>query len=171
MTDTLDAGAIERVDRHMGARIRHRRRELGISQARLAEALGVSFQQVQKYEIGANRVSASTLWRISQILDVSPGYWFDGLPANDAEVVRYDQAAQLLLTDDGQELARAYAAIGARSARLALISVARELAGDRRDRRDRRAAGVVAPASAAASEESAGAPGLARHQMRDAPPA
>jgi transcriptional regulator with XRE-family HTH domain len=135
VTDTLDAGAIERVDRHMGARIRHRRRELGISQAKLAAMLGVSFQQVQKYEIGANRVSASTLWRISQMLGVEPGYWFDGLPVDDGEAVRYDLAAQLLLTEDGQTLARAYAGIGARSARLALIAIAQELGGQSRDRR------------------------------------
>lgn len=163
MTDTLDIDAAERIDRHMGARIRHRRREVGISQAKLAETLGLSFQQVQKYEIGANRVSASTLWRISQMLGVAPSYWFDGLPADDGEAVRYDQAAELLLTDDGQDLARAYAGIPTRSARLALISIARELAGQRRDRA---AADAADPAGREAPGEPAGAPGPDRDRAR-----
>jgi len=128
VTDILDEDVTLRVDCHVGALIRHRRRELGISQTQLGDTLGVSFQQVQKYEVGANRVSASTLWRISRALDVTPGYWFDGLPGDDAEAVRYDLAAQLLLTDDGQNLARAYTEIDSRSARLALVAIARELA-------------------------------------------
>lgn len=132
MTSEIEGLPPEKIDEHVGARIRHRRREVGISQSTLGEALGVSFQQIQKYETGANRVSASVLWRISQVLGVELSYLFDGLPANEGEVVRYDQAAQLLLTDDGQDLARAYAAIHSRSARLALIRIAQELAGQNR---------------------------------------
>lgn len=128
MTDRPDGRDIDGIDRHLGARIRDRRRAIGISQSKLAEALGLSFQQIQKYEIGANRVSAAVLWRISQVLAVAPGYWFDALPTSEAEAARHDQAAALLFTDDGQALARAYAAIGARSARLALIGIAEALA-------------------------------------------
>jgi transcriptional regulator with XRE-family HTH domain len=168
VTDTLEEGAAERIDRHVGARIRRRRREAGVSQAKLAETLGVSFQQVQKYEIGANRVSASTLWRISQVLGVEPGYWYDGLPADDSEAVRYDQAAVLLLTDEGQDLARAYAAIGPRSARLALIAIARELAGNDRDYCVISAAD---PAGREAATRAANSPRSAAHPARDAPPA
>ncbi len=67
------------VDRHVGARTRSLRLQRGVSQSELASVLGVSFQQVQKYETGANRVSASKLYSIAQALMVRPGYFFDGL--------------------------------------------------------------------------------------------
>jgi len=129
MTDKLEDDAGDRVTRHVGARIRRRRREIGVSQSRLAGILGLSFQQVQKYESGANRVSSPLLWRISQVLGTSTDYWFDGLPTGPADRLRYDQTTQLLLTEDGQDLAQAFARIPRRSARLALIALAQELAG------------------------------------------
>lgn len=130
MTNKLeDDVAEDRVTRHVGARIRRRRREIGVSQSKLAETIGVSFQQVQKYESGANRVSATLLWRISQMLGTSTDYWFDGLPTGPADTLRYDETAQLLLTKDGQALAQAYARIPRRAARLALNALAQELAG------------------------------------------
>ena len=67
------------IDRHVGKRIRLRRTLLGLSQEQLGDELNVTFQQVQKYERGANRVSASRLWDISQILDVQIGYFFDDM--------------------------------------------------------------------------------------------
>ena len=67
------------VDRHVGLRIRIRRKEVGVSQERLAEALGITFQQVQKYERGANRVSASKLWEIARALNTGVGYFYEGL--------------------------------------------------------------------------------------------
>ncbi|HMO43605.1 MAG TPA: helix-turn-helix transcriptional regulator, partial [Phenylobacterium sp.] len=67
MTNEFDADrAPNPVDRHVGLRIRLRRKELGVSQEKLAEAIGLTFQQVQKYERGANRVSASKLWEIAR---------------------------------------------------------------------------------------------------------
>lgn len=69
------------VDLHVGRRIREQRKALGISQGRLAEALGLTFQQVQKYERGANRVSASKLWDIARTLDVEVSHFFDGADA------------------------------------------------------------------------------------------
>ncbi len=68
-----------RVDQHVGERIRKRRTLLGYTQEQLAEALGISYQQVQKYETGANRVSAGRLFQIAQRLDVSVAFFFDGL--------------------------------------------------------------------------------------------
>jgi len=65
---------------HVGSRIRLRRRQLALSQSALAESLGLTFQQVQKYERGANRVSASMLFKTAQKLDVQIAYFFDGLP-------------------------------------------------------------------------------------------
>src|SRR3978361_602116 len=67
------------VDRHVGLRIRMRRKELGISQERLAESIGLTFQQVQKYERAANRVSASKLWEMSRALSTNISYFYEGL--------------------------------------------------------------------------------------------
>jgi len=70
---------IKCVDRHIGSRIRLRRKVLNISQYSLSYDLGISFQQLQKYESGENRVSASRLYEISKILKTSPHFFFDGL--------------------------------------------------------------------------------------------
>lgn len=67
------------IDLHVGQRVRLRRTLLGMSQEQLGAELNITFQQVQKYERGTNRVSASRLWDISQILDVSIGYFFDDM--------------------------------------------------------------------------------------------
>ncbi|TDT77120.1 transcriptional regulator with XRE-family HTH domain [Litoreibacter halocynthiae] len=67
------------VDIHVGKRLRHRRWMLGMTQGELANALGIRFQQIQKYESGANRVSASRLWDIAQVLEVPIAYFFQGL--------------------------------------------------------------------------------------------
>lgn len=70
----------QKVDRHVGQRVRHRRMLLGISQTKLANALDVSFQQVQKYEKGSNPISASKLLAISQLLERPVGYFFEDAP-------------------------------------------------------------------------------------------
>ena len=70
------------VDMHVGKRVRLRRTLLGMSQEQLGTELNITFQQVQKYERGANRISASRLWDISQILDVSINYFFDDMTEN-----------------------------------------------------------------------------------------
>ena len=70
------------VDVHVGARVRVRRTLLGMNQTKLGDAIGVTSQQVQKYENGANRISASRLFDLSQILDVSIEYFFDDMPAD-----------------------------------------------------------------------------------------
>ncbi len=68
------------IDMHVGARIRLRRTLMGMSQERLGEALGLTFQQVQKYERGVNRVGASRLFDLSRVLDVSISFFFDDMP-------------------------------------------------------------------------------------------
>jgi transcriptional regulator with XRE-family HTH domain len=73
------------VDLHVGARVRMRRKFLGVSQEKLADALGLTFQQVQKYERGTNRISASKLFEISRFLEAPVAYFFDGLPGAGAE--------------------------------------------------------------------------------------
>ncbi len=69
------------IDRHVGSRVRMRRVILGMSQEKLGEALGLTFQQVQKYEKGANRIGASRLQQISRTLDVPPAFFFEGAPS------------------------------------------------------------------------------------------
>ncbi len=69
------------VDVYVGARVRLRRTLLGMSQEKLGEAIGLTFQQVQKYERGANRIGSSRLYDISRVLDVSIGFFFDDMPA------------------------------------------------------------------------------------------
>ena len=69
------------IDRHVGSRVRMRRILLGMSQEKLGEALGLTFQQVQKYEKGTNRIGASRLQQISTTLNVPPAFFFDGAPS------------------------------------------------------------------------------------------
>jgi transcriptional regulator with XRE-family HTH domain len=67
------------IDLHLAKRLRRRRLMLGLTQQQLAVAIGVRFQQIQKYECGANRLSASRLWQLTQALNVPVSYFFDGL--------------------------------------------------------------------------------------------
>jgi len=76
------------VDAHVGARVRQRRGEIGLSQERLAQSLGIAFQQVQKYERGVNRISASRLFQIARALDVPVDYFFEGLDSERAILAR-----------------------------------------------------------------------------------
>jgi transcriptional regulator with XRE-family HTH domain len=84
------------VDEHVGGRVRFRRTLLGVTQQQLAEALGVTFQQVQKYEKGANRIGSSRLYDLSTILDVPVGYFFDEMP----ETVKERSPARMLQARD-----------------------------------------------------------------------
>lgn len=84
MTRTASVGSIHPVDLHVGRRVRDLRKTLGVSQGRLADALGLTFQQVQKYERGTNRISASKLWDIARALKVDVAYFFHGLPDPEA---------------------------------------------------------------------------------------
>ena len=75
----------KRIDQHIGERIRLRRTELGLTQEQLADALNVSYQQIQKYETGANRISASRIFEMARKLGVDMTYFFDGLPVDRGE--------------------------------------------------------------------------------------
>jgi len=78
---TTENGGGGRVDHHVGERIRLRRTELGLTQEDLARQLGISYQQVQKYETGANRISAGRLYEIAGQLGIGVAYFFDGFEA------------------------------------------------------------------------------------------
>ncbi|MEM1343108.1 MAG: helix-turn-helix transcriptional regulator [Pseudomonadota bacterium] len=99
------------VDIHVGQRVRQRRWVIGMTQQQLANAVGIKFQQIQKYETGANRVSASRLWDIAETLDVPVSFFFEGLD-NEAQPEDARQARGDVLTDkEAMDLVRAYYAI------------------------------------------------------------
>lgn len=98
------------VDSHVGQKIRQRRWMVGMTQQQLAEAVGIKFQQIQKYETGMNRVSASRLWDISRALDVSASFFFEGLTDGSDASSAEDEIMQQKETLD---LLRSYYAIPA----------------------------------------------------------
>jgi len=108
-------------DRYVGARVRDRRRMLGLTQHQLAELIGLSYQQVNKYERGLNRVSSGRLYQIAQALDTDVGYFFEGMGMDDA--LGPTQQQRLLM-----KLVRDFMAIPLRSHQQGIISLARALA-------------------------------------------
>jgi transcriptional regulator with XRE-family HTH domain len=85
-------------DKHVGRRIRERRVVLGLNQTKLADGLGISFQQIQKYEKGFDRMGAGMLYGCAQLLDVPPEYFFEGLEGSDSgtpDVTKSDEALKL----------------------------------------------------------------------------
>ena len=100
------------VDEHVGKRLRQRRWLVGMTQQQLAEHVGIKFQQIQKYETGANRVSASRLWDIASTLDVSINFFFDGLQAEKGVKIQSDAMPSDLMGDkEALDLVRSYYAI------------------------------------------------------------
>ncbi len=92
------------VDVHVGSRVRLRRTLLGMNQTQLGSALGVTFQQLQKNEAGVNRIGASRLWQLSQVLDVPVSYFFEGLD----EGAKAWSSDDMLVKRETLELVRAY---------------------------------------------------------------
>ena len=101
------------VDVHVGKRIRHRRWMSGTTQQQLAERVGIKFQQIQKYETGMNRVSASRLWDIAAVLDVPVSFFFEGMENGSAPGTGSgaDMPADILTDKEALELLRSYYAI------------------------------------------------------------
>lgn len=129
------------IDRHVGSRVRMRRVLLGMSQEKLGEALSLTFQQVQKYEKGTNRIGASRLQQISKTLNVPPAYFFDGAPSfeDGAETNPLHSAAaeagsayvvDFLSTTEGLHLNRAFARIADPKVRKKIVDLVSVLAGD-----------------------------------------
>lgn len=97
------------VDVHVGKRIRHRRWMIGMTQQQLAEKVGIKFQQIQKYETGMNRVSASRLWDIAQAVDVPVSFFFEGI--DDSAVPHAAVEGDILADKEALQLVRAYYAM------------------------------------------------------------
>jgi transcriptional regulator with XRE-family HTH domain len=123
------------VDAHVGSRVRLRRMLLGMSQERLGESMGLTFQQVQKYEKGVNRIGASRLFQISKILDVPVQFFFEeapyagdgsrapGLAESDSETF----ILEFLNSREGLELNRAFVKIGDAKVRKSVVDLVRAL--------------------------------------------
>jgi transcriptional regulator with XRE-family HTH domain len=122
------------VDTHVGSRVRLRRMLLGMSQERLGESMGLTFQQVQKYEKGVNRIGASRLFQISKILDVPIQFFFeeapytgDGAARGMAEPDSEAFILEFLNSREGLELNRAFVKIGDAKVRKSVVDLVRAL--------------------------------------------
>ncbi|MEA2894786.1 MAG: hypothetical protein QOJ84_401 [Bradyrhizobium sp.] len=126
------------VDRHVGSRVRMRRIMLGMSQEKLGEGLGLTFQQIQKYEKGTNRIGASRIQHISEILQIPVSFLFEGSPGSSAGTDSFGEApsptyvADFLATAEGLALIRAFTRIPNIKLRRAIVDMV-ELIGDRED--------------------------------------
>ncbi len=126
------------IDVHVGGRIRLRRMMSGLSQERLGEQMGLTFQQIQKYEKGANRVGASRLFQLAQVLKVPVSYFFDDLesdhdnlqPAGFAEPNSQDFVLEFLNSREGLELNRAFVKIQNPQVRRRILDLIKSLSED-----------------------------------------
>jgi transcriptional regulator with XRE-family HTH domain len=124
------------IDRHVGSRVRMRRLMVGLSQEKLGEALGITFQQIQKYEKGTNRISASRMHQIGRVLGVPVEFFYEGAPqltgseapAGFAEPETAAYSADLLATSESVQLARAFHRIKDARARRRLVDLAEAMA-------------------------------------------
>lgn len=137
----LPPGVSNPVDIHVGQRLRLRRTLLGMSQEKLGDAVGLTFQQIQKYERGANRIGASRLYMFSRILDVPVAYFFEELPS---QIRTHEGQMQIGLSDLPQdtlerdpmarretlELVRAYYAVSNPKVRRRIVDLVRSLSGE-----------------------------------------
>ena len=127
-----DERAANAIDKKVGQRVRSRRLEIGMSQEKLAEMLGVTFQQVQKYEKGVNRIAVSRLFDIANALEMTPGRFFEGLSPAAAGVAepRTEYVADALATPEGAQLMGLFATIKSQKVRRRVVDLVRTLAED-----------------------------------------
>ncbi|MEN3792468.1 helix-turn-helix transcriptional regulator [Fulvimarina sp. MAC3] len=124
------------IDTHVGSRVRLRRTMLSLSQEKLGEALGITFQQVQKYEKGTNRIGASRLQRISEVLKVPVSFFFEDAPASSEPVTGMsepqsgDYVVDFLSTSEGLQLNKAFIKIENPKVRRRIVDLVRCLADE-----------------------------------------
>ncbi|MGH6871531.1 MAG: helix-turn-helix domain-containing protein [Rhizomicrobium sp.] len=124
------------IDEHVGRRLQVLRKSSGVSQQKLAEQLGVTYQQVQKYEGGTNRVSTAFLLRVAQMFAVPLDYFFAGVdalqgqPANDPGDADAGKIAAFVATAEGQDLVRAYLAVDEPKVRRRVMALLKSLGED-----------------------------------------
>jgi len=130
----MSRSTINPTDKYVGSRLRMRRLMLDMSQTNIADALGLTFQQVQKYERGSNRISASRLQHLSQILQVPVPFFFEGAPAASAGPAAQAPAedpsyvANFLATSEGLDLVKAFVSIEDPELRRAIVRLVQALA-------------------------------------------
>ncbi|MDT3685033.1 MAG: helix-turn-helix transcriptional regulator [Pseudorhodoplanes sp.] len=123
-------------DKHVGSRVRMRRMMLNMSQEKLGEALGLTFQQVQKYEKGTNRIGASRLQQISAILQVPVSFFFEGAPSVGAPIPGMSEApsptyiSDFLATSDGLALTKSFMRIKDPKLRRRIVDLVEQIAGE-----------------------------------------
>ena len=121
------------IDRHVGSRVRMRRILAGMSQEKLGEALSLTFQQVQKYEKGTNRIGASRLQQISKILQAPPSFFFEGAPTGEPGAVpgfaESSEVVDFLSTVEGLHLNKAFASIKDAKIRKKVVELVIAIAG------------------------------------------
>ena len=123
------------IDRHVGSRVRMRRMMLSMSQEKLGDALGLTFQQVQKYEKGTNRIGASRLQQIAHILQVPVSFFFEGAPHSSGHVGGMSEApspayvADFFATSDGLSLTKAFMRIKSSKLRRRIVDLVEQIAG------------------------------------------
>jgi transcriptional regulator with XRE-family HTH domain len=120
----------DEIDEHLGKRLRRRRRLLGLTQQQLASACGVRFQQIQKYECAANRMSAARIWQLAQVLDVPVSYFYEGLgPQRQVQARDGETQREVFTRKETRDLVRAYYRLSERPRRR-LLDLAKSLNGD-----------------------------------------
>ncbi|QIB36176.1 helix-turn-helix domain-containing protein [Ancylobacter pratisalsi] len=123
------------IDKHVGSRVRMRRMMVGMSQEKLGENLGITFQQIQKYEKGTNRIGASRLQNISNVLGVPISFFFDGAPNGGTSLAGFAEDASpafvsdFLATSEGIALTRAFLKIPDAKVRRRIVDLVEALAG------------------------------------------
>ena len=125
------------VDKYVGSRVRMRRIMLGMSQEKLGEALGLTFQQIQKYEKGTNRIGASRLQQIAQILQVPVAFFFEGAPhapggapTGMSEAPSPAYVSDFLATSDGLSLTKSFMRIKNSKLRRRIVDLVEQIAGE-----------------------------------------
>ena len=119
----------DEIDAFLGRRLRRRRRLMGLTQQQVADAVGIRFQQIQKYECGANRISAARLWALAQALEVPVGFFYEGLGESLERGEPAARPADVSGRKETQDLIRAYYQLDERPRRR-LLDLARSLNGD-----------------------------------------
>jgi transcriptional regulator with XRE-family HTH domain len=127
----------DRTDKHVGARVRMRRKMLGLSQEKLGDAIGITFQQLQKYEKGTNRIGASRLQQIAHVLQVPVPFLFEGAPGvpghrpvEGTEAPSPAYVSDFLATSDGLALTKAFMRIKNAKLRRSIVNLVEAIAAE-----------------------------------------
>jgi transcriptional regulator with XRE-family HTH domain len=129
------------IDKHVGSRVRMRRMMVSMSQEKLGEKLGITFQQIQKYEKGTNRIGASRLQQIANVLGVQVGFFFEGAPVPDGSAKGFSESASpayvsdFLATSDGLALTKAFMKVTDAKVRRRIVDLVEAMVAEQEGKR------------------------------------